>query len=214
MVVWPVVAAVACVALAQQPTAPVPAKDASAAALLERGQALEARNDLAGAAEAYRQAVDLAPKNARARDKLGFVLGRQGRTEEALEAFASAVKIDPTLFDAHYHLGATRWWTKDLKGALEPLRVAVRLRPKHPEARYYLGLTLKQLGDLDAAIEHLRIAARLGPSLAVTHLQLGVALQSTGRSRRSATASSSGRGDRSRLCGKPEQSRPGLDAKR
>ncbi len=47
---------------------------------------------------------------ARAHDRLGFVLGQQGRTVEAVERFREAVRLDPKLADAHYHLGATLWW--------------------------------------------------------------------------------------------------------
>ena len=48
---------------------------------------------------------------ARAHDRLGFVLGQQGRTVEAVEHFREAVRLDPKLADA-LSPGATLWWMK------------------------------------------------------------------------------------------------------
>jgi tetratricopeptide (TPR) repeat protein len=156
------------------------AAQAATIAQLDAGRALEAKNDLPGALEAYQRAVAAAPGDAVARDRLGFVLGRLGRTGEALAAFAKAAELDPKLFDAQYHLGATRWWTHDLKGALEPLRTAVRLKPTHAEARYYFGLTLVQLDRRREGIPQLQRAIELNPALAPAQLQLGLALQREG----------------------------------
>ena len=152
----------------------------SAAAAYQQGIAAEKANDLNAARAAYENAIQIDPSMAVAQDRLGFVLGRLGRTPEAVAAFEQAVRLKPDLFDAQYHLGATRWWTKDIDGALVALEAAVRLQPGHAEARYYLGLTLKQKGRLGEAIVQLREAARIGPSLAPIHLQLGVALQDAG----------------------------------
>ena len=128
----------------------------SAEALYQQGLAAERKNDLPAARAAYEDAVRQNPKLAAAHDRLGFVLGRLGRTADALAAFERAVQLQPDLFDAQYHLGATRWWTSDLDGALTALETAVRLRPAHPEARYYLALTLKGKGRLADAIAQLR----------------------------------------------------------
>ena len=50
---------------------------------------------------------------AHACDRLGFALGQQGRTADAIARFRQAAAMSPQLFDAHYHLGATLWWTRD-----------------------------------------------------------------------------------------------------
>ena len=116
---------------------------ASAEAHFLMGLLCERLKDFTAAATAYATAIGYAPRMAQARDRLGFVLGQQGKTAEALRQFEEAIHVDPTLFDAQYHLGATRWWTRDFAGALPALEAAVRLRPEHAEARYYLGLTLQ-----------------------------------------------------------------------
>jgi len=117
---------------------------------------------------------------AEAHDRLGFVLGQLGRTDEALDEFRRAVEANPKLFDAQYHLGATLWWTKDPAGAVVALRSALALRPTHAEARYYLGAALRQTGELEPAVAALREAVRLNPRIVVAQQTLGVALQELG----------------------------------
>jgi tetratricopeptide (TPR) repeat protein len=116
-----------------------PSALARARALLEAGLVREREKDFPAAAAAYTEAIEYAPRLAEAHDRLGFVLGQQGRTQEALLQFEQAVHLNPALFDAQYHLGATRWWTRDFAGALLALQAAVTLRPDPQEARYYLG---------------------------------------------------------------------------
>src|SRR4051812_6376020 len=151
----------------------------SAEARYYLGIVREQQRDLAGAEAEYRQAVALAPLAA-AHDRLGFVLGQRGKTEDAIAEFERAVAIDPNLADAQYHLGATRWWTKRPDLARAPLEAAVRLAPAHADARYYLGVTLRLLGNLDEALARLQEAIRLNPRLAPAHAYLGVVLRETG----------------------------------
>src|SRR5262245_35748702 len=133
----------------------------AAAALISEARALAARNQLDAAKGKCQQALELDPNSATAHDLLGFVLGLQGRTSDAIAEFDRAVTLQPKLFDAQYHLGATLWWTRQLDRARAALGRAVSLRPSHAEARYYLGVTERQLGDVEAAIADLRTAVRL-----------------------------------------------------
>src|SRR5919109_2037110 len=71
------------------------------------GVTAEGQNDLSAASSPYQNALRLDPTLAHAHDRLGFVLGRLGRTIEALAAFERAVRLAPDFFDARYHLGAT-----------------------------------------------------------------------------------------------------------
>ena len=119
----------------------VSGKDTPRPALLDQARTFMAANDLERARAIAEQVIASDPTSGEAHDLLGFVLGKQGHTAEAIAEFERAVQLRPTLFDAQYHLGATRWWTRDLDGALPALTAAVQLRPGHAEARYYLGLT-------------------------------------------------------------------------
>src|SRR6185369_14735939 len=58
-----------------------------ARALIETGLVREREKDFPAAAAAYAKAIEYAPRMAEAHDRLGFVLGQQGRTGEALLEF-------------------------------------------------------------------------------------------------------------------------------
>src|SRR2546425_3863073 len=119
--------------------AQVPA-DADACYLL--GVVHERRRDPAAARTAYETALGHDPKLAEAHDRLGFLLGQAGKTEEAIGPFREAARLKPSLFDAWYHLGATLWWAKQPGGALPALPAAVELPPKDAGARLSLRLVL------------------------------------------------------------------------
>src|SRR5512144_57505 len=84
----------------QEPAGPITSASQQSAqlqALIQAGIAHERAGDLAAAAEAYRKALQLAPKSAVAHDRLGFTLGQQGDTEGAVEECRKAVALDPRL---------------------------------------------------------------------------------------------------------------------
>ena len=145
--------------VALQPAAPA---TSPAGAAYRQGVAAEAKNDLAAALAAYDQAIADEPSMAIAHDRLGFVLGRLGRTADAIGAFERAVALGS---DALRRAVSSRRDTMVDEGPrrrASALEAAVRLRPAHAEARYYLALTMKQRGDLAGAIADLREAVRLG----------------------------------------------------
>ena len=149
----------------------------------QAGLARERDKDWNAAAAAYSEALRLAPGMAEAHDRLGYVLGQLGRTDEALDEFRRAVEANPKLFDAQYHLGATLWWTKD--PAARSCRCArpSRCGPSHAEARYYLGAALRQTGELEAAVATLREAVRLNPRIVVAQVTARHSAPGAGRPR-------------------------------
>jgi Tfp pilus assembly protein PilF len=60
----------------------------------------ERRKDLAAAAASYASAIRYEPAMAKAHDRLGFLYGQLGRTEEAVREFERAVQLSPRSFDA------------------------------------------------------------------------------------------------------------------
>ena len=78
---------------AEDETGADPAQQAAAHRLLAEGETLLAR-DPAAAAEAFRQAAALAPRNARARFRLGSALAAAGDLPGAREAFLAARDLD------------------------------------------------------------------------------------------------------------------------
>src|SRR5262249_57032222 len=72
-----------------------------------RGLEYERQRNLEAAAVEYRAAIAGAPGLAEAHDRLGFVLGLQGHTAEAIAEFEQAIALQPSSFDARYHPRAT-----------------------------------------------------------------------------------------------------------
>src|SRR3954465_12044105 len=69
---------------AAQEAAPPITGHAAARVEYDRGTALEAKSELDAAEKAYRTAIEKDPAMAAAHDRLGFVLGKLGRTDEAI----------------------------------------------------------------------------------------------------------------------------------
>jgi tetratricopeptide (TPR) repeat protein len=126
-----------------------------------------AQRDFVAAADAYEQAVILAPTNERsyyltlaARFHLdsGFE-----RCTSGLQAAQAAVNISPNDPDALTILAGTRYYCGDLPGALQAADAALEAGAGS-EARFYYGLTLSAQGDLDQGRAHLETVADQAPA--------------------------------------------------
>lgn len=82
-----------------------PTTIASAGAAYEKGKALIAANDFAGAIAALEDADRLQPNNADVNNLLGYSNRKAGRLDKALAHYAIALKIDPNHKGAHEYLG-------------------------------------------------------------------------------------------------------------
>jgi tetratricopeptide (TPR) repeat protein len=105
------------------------------------------------AANAYRQAVALKP-TAAYYNNLGGILGRAGKTPEAMEAYQKSAELDPpNAAQAWRNAGITLYNAGKMKEAVEPLKKATEIDPKSAQAWYLLGASLvgameyKQVGD-------------------------------------------------------------------
>jgi tetratricopeptide (TPR) repeat protein len=103
--------------------------------------------DYRGAEQAFRRALTLDPKSAKAHCRLGQTLVAQPEVRE------------------------------DWQGAVAEFRAALQLDPNYTEAESFLGLGLMHLGDIPAAIATLRHAVQLHPAQASAHLDLALALE-------------------------------------
>ncbi|GEM_PF-1393956 len=65
-------------------------------ALLDAGRAMEEQEDWPGAESAYRKTIEADPKNATVWHRLGVVLIKQDRLDEALEALNQALALNPS----------------------------------------------------------------------------------------------------------------------
>lgn len=110
--------------------------------------------DFPAAAAAAREAVSLAPEDARARYKLGELLHRLGELPESAEHLAIAAALglggdDPHL--AHYYLYFVRREMGDVDGALAALDAWMRALPEDGYATVLRARLLQEDGRTEAA---------------------------------------------------------------
>ena len=129
--------------------------------------------DLSGAAQAAHKAIDLAPTNSVARAELAYILGKQGKKEDAdkeLEAAASFEKDNGRFW---FLSGKYHWGVGDKQRAEAEFRQASLLdltNPEYWEAAGVLLLTEQKSVD---AVECLARAAKLHPHNALYQNNLG-----------------------------------------
>src|SRR6266850_3996724 len=106
---------------------------------------------------------------------LGVLLGRTGRTDEAVSAFESVLQRAPGHPQATLNLGIQYAVRGDYARALPLLERADQLIPNSYEVRYNLGLTLFNLKRYDEAGTFLQLASALAPKAADPLYYLGLA---------------------------------------
>jgi tetratricopeptide (TPR) repeat protein len=109
-------------------------------ALLKSGLQRQVQQDSGGAAQDYRHALELDPKNKRAWYGLGLVDQQSGRTADARADFDKALEIDPHFMSALYS-EAFMLRTSEPDRAIELLKRAAAIDPK-------AGMMYLQLGQL------------------------------------------------------------------
>jgi len=127
----------------QIPARPLPAAD-NVDELFDRGLAFEDQGKFAEAADAYREAIRLAPDDASLHFNLGNVLYALRALPESLDSFRLSLRCDPNYAEAWNNLAITLSATGDLPGAVSALRRAVELVPDYEDARHNLSRLLSQ----------------------------------------------------------------------
>jgi len=135
----------------------------SADRLIAEGDRAEDAGDLARACQLYRQAVELAPRYAKAHINLGIVLEALGDGPGAARSYEQALAAEPANAAANYNLGKLVHGQGDLSRAEELLARALQRRPDFPEARIVLGVLLGAQGKWQQARSELEQALRRRP---------------------------------------------------
>ena len=143
---------------------------------LQQAQAKFKQGDVEGATAELQAAIEADPKNARAHDALGIVLGESGKLDEATIEFQKAAEIDPAFPDPHFHLGLAYLKKGRIPDATSEYQRALRLNPGMVEAEYGLSEICGKLGDIEGAITLLRLVTRAEPDFAEAHFNLGLNL--------------------------------------
>src|SRR5690606_27840482 len=108
--------------------------DYSLSFLINKGVALENREDYEEALEVYSLALKFYPKNAQLYHNKGIVFEKANRPTEALEAFKRAIYYRPTYRDAHLRLGNISFKQEKLAQAMMSFNTYLLLGPDSPNA--------------------------------------------------------------------------------
>ncbi len=139
------------------------------------GSALQDKNDLPGAIEAYNEAIRLAPHFAAAHANLGVALHDSGDLPGAIDAYREAMRLDPSDSKVYSNLGIALKESGDMSGAITVLKQAIELDPQNAETHSDLGNILQAVGNLDGAIDSFEEAIHLAPENTLLRINLAVA---------------------------------------
>ena len=108
----------------------------------------------------YKQAIELSPSDASARNGFSEWLLCQGQTEEALASARRAQELDPLAFDGA-QVGWILFQSRRYDEAIRELRNVLALEPESPSANWFLGFALLGAERFDEAIATLEKTASL-----------------------------------------------------
>ncbi|MBA4187887.1 MAG: hypothetical protein C0467_07700 [Planctomycetaceae bacterium] len=138
------------------------------------GSALQDKNDIPGAIEAYNEAIRLAPHFAAAYANLGVALHDCGDLPGAIAAYREAMRLDPSDPKVLSNLGIALKESGDVAGAITALKQVIEVDPENPAVHFDLGNILQSIGNLDGAIDSFEEAVHLDPENALLHIHLAV----------------------------------------
>ena len=124
---------------------------------------LRAREDYDGVIEQLEMQARILPYDADTHERLGKLLGTQGRPEEARAHFQELVRLKPS-DEAYCLLGLTYLNTNEPASAARCFTEAIRLSPKSLKGFTGLGLASAQLGELAEAEKCFAKAIELAPN--------------------------------------------------
>jgi tetratricopeptide (TPR) repeat protein len=137
-------------------------------ALMLLSAALASGNQLSPPKEALtaaERAVQLQPKNARARVQLAEIYMTQRKTGLALAEADEALRLDPRLAAAHMIKGMAMLNGKDYEGAVQSFQGALRQDRTMAPAQFGMAQALAELRRPDEALEAVGTAQKLNPLL-------------------------------------------------
>ena len=142
---------------------------------------LEARGDVAGAAQHWQATADRAPEWVEAWFKLGDMLVREGKPTEAEQDYRHVLELRPTSFEAMNALGLLYMDKGDVDETIRFFKKALEVNPKFAQVHVNWGLLESRRGKPDAAEAQYREALRYEPDSAGAHINLGNLLTAQGK---------------------------------
>ncbi len=149
-------------------------------AMTALARALLSQNDVEGAHQWVKKAIDLNPQNYRAWYQMGWVESRTD-PQAAIAAFERAVAIQPNFAQGERDLGVLQIHQNDFANAATHLERALKLGLEKAQLLNFLGIAYSQTGRQEKALLFYRRAISLEPGFAQAHLNLAYALQKKGQ---------------------------------
>ncbi len=115
--------------------------------------------------------------NWEAHARLGLVLSKEGRLDEAINQYREALRLKPDDADAHYDLANTLYRKGLWDEAVDEYREDLKLSPNDFSGHSNLGAALFQKGRIDEAIAQFQEALRLNPDYAEARKNLAGAIK-------------------------------------
>jgi len=128
----------------------------------------------------WRQALQLAPKDAELQRGLALSLYNSGDFEQALPILKELLAEQPDSAEVNYLVGSSLLLSEEPRKAIPHLERALKSDPEFLRARGALGNALLQLGSFEEAIPHLAAALAIDEDGRI-HYQLVRAYQGAGR---------------------------------
>lgn len=149
--------------------------------LIEQGNRFEDAGNLVGALRCYDEAVQAAPKFARAYLNRGNVLQIQNRISDAITAYRTAVSLQPNYAGAHLNLGNAYLRLRRHAEAADAYEKAITLNPQQPDALFGQAMAFESLRRLDDALNAVRKSIAIQANQAPAHALEGNLLAAFGR---------------------------------
>lgn len=146
-----------------------------------RGYLLQQKNDLEGAAAAYRQAIEANESDLASWNNLGNVLTQLGDTEGAIGAFEHAISLAPADLPIYHNLAKALETAGRYEACSRVLRDALAVAPSDYTTLLELGLSEARLDRTEEAVEALRRAVAASPAFGDAHIELGMLYESLNR---------------------------------
>jgi TolB-like protein/Tfp pilus assembly protein PilF len=121
------------------------------------------RNDVQGAENAARKAIESNPSSAPARIRFAQILSGTGRFEEAMGELTRAMSLDPLSSVVTAQMGEVDFAMGHADEAIKHLHKSIELDSANVGARVTLALALKEQGQIDDAILEIERAVALEP---------------------------------------------------
>ncbi|GAX61452.1 hypothetical protein SCALIN_C22_0166 [Candidatus Scalindua japonica] len=121
--------------------------------------------------EAYRQAAEKNPHDAKSYFNLGIACLKSGMYQESIESLKQAIKIVPDDAEAHKALGYVCLNLYLYEDAIEASKQVLRIKPD-ATAHYNLGYIYNASDDKDSALKQYEILKSLDSELANKLLKL------------------------------------------